>query len=137
MNKKWLIVGILALLLVISGSLFYFTDVFAKDANESSIDDILERTVSIDEITTNLASDDYIRISFTIQVESKKAKEELEKRDFQVKNLMIQELSEMQADDLRGKEGQLLLQKSLTEKINDLMETGKIEKIYITESILQ
>ncbi|MBD7936717.1 MULTISPECIES: flagellar basal body-associated protein FliL [Cytobacillus] len=137
MNKKWLIVGILALLLVISGSLFYFTDVIAKDANESSIDDILERTVSIDEITTNLASDDYIRISFTIQVESKKAKEELEKRDFQVKNLMIQELSEMQADDLRGKEGQLLLQKSLTEKINDLMETGKIEKIYITESILQ
>ncbi|MDM5207295.1 flagellar basal body-associated protein FliL [Cytobacillus kochii] len=137
MNKKWLIVGILSLLLVISGSLFYFTDVFAKDANESSIDDILERTVSIDQITTNLASDDYIRISFTIQVESKKAKEELEKRDFQVKNLMIQELSEMQADDLRGKDGQLLLQKNLTEKINDLMESGKIEKIYITESILQ
>lgn len=116
MNKKWLIVGILSLLLVISGSLFYFTDVFAKDANESSIDDILERTVSIDQITTNLASDDYIRISFTIQVESKKAKEELEKRDFQVKNLMIQELSEMQADDLRGKDGQLLLQKNLTKK---------------------
>ncbi|ASV65948.1 flagellar basal body-associated protein FliL [Cytobacillus sp. FSL W7-1323] len=137
MNKKWLIVGILSLLLVISGSLFYFTDVFAKDANESSIDDILERTVSIDQITTNLASDDYIRISFTIQVESKKAKEELEKRDFQVKNLMIQELSEMQADDLRGKDGQLLLQKNLTKKINDLMESGKIEKIYITESILQ
>lgn len=137
MNKKWFIVGIMSLLLVISGSVFYFTDVFAKDADESSIDDILERTVAIDQITTNLASDDYIRISFTIQTDSEKAKEELEKRDFQVKNIMIQELSEMQADDLRGKEGQLLLQKTLNNKINDLLQTGKIEKIYITESILQ
>ena len=51
-------------------------------------------SVDIKEITTNLASNDFIRISFKIQTDSKKAKEELEKRDFQVNNIIILELSE-------------------------------------------
>ncbi|MCS0787209.1 flagellar basal body-associated protein FliL [Cytobacillus pseudoceanisediminis] len=107
------------------------------ESKEPTIDDVLEASVDIPQITANLASDDYIRISFKIQTENKKAKEELQKRDFQVKNLIIQELSEMKAEDIQGKEGQIKLQEDLKTKINGLMQEGKIVQVYITESLLQ
>lgn len=106
-------------------------------SKEPSIDEVLEASVDVPQITTNLASNDFIRISFKIQTDNKKAKEELEKRDFQVKDIIIQELSEMTAKDIQGKEGQLKLKEALKGKINGLMQEGKVEEVFITESLLQ
>ena len=97
----------------------------------------MESSVDIEEITTNLASDNFIRISFKIQTDSKKAKEELEKRDFQVKNIIIQELSEKNTEDLKGKNGQIELESDLKDKINELMQEGKVVQVYIVNSLLQ
>ncbi|MGD6897547.1 flagellar basal body-associated protein FliL [Bacillus infantis] len=108
-----------------------------KTEKEPSIEEVLEASVDIPQITTNLASDDLIRISFKVQTDNKKAKEELEKRDFQVKNIIIEELSEKNADELQSKEGKQSLQDDLKTKINSLMQEGKVEKVYITESLLQ
>ncbi|MCO0596829.1 flagellar basal body-associated protein FliL [Peribacillus butanolivorans] len=102
-----------------------------------SIDEIIKSSVEIPEITTNLSGNDYIKISFMVQTENKKAKEELEKRSFQVKNIIIAELSEMKATELTGKNGKEKLQDTLKTRINELMEEGKVEKVYITSSILQ
>ena len=103
---------------------------------EPSIDEVLEASVDIPQITTNLASNDFIRISFKIQTDSKKAKEELEKRDFQVKDIIIQELSEMDAKDVQGKEGQLKLKEDLKAKINKILQKGEVKQVYITENLL-
>ncbi|MDP1417973.1 flagellar basal body-associated protein FliL [Peribacillus simplex] len=105
--------------------------------DKPSIDEIVKSSVEIPEITTNLASNDYIKISFMVQTENKKAKEELEKRNFQVKNIIITELSEMKAEELTGKKGKEKLQEALKTRMNELMEEGKVEKVYITSSILQ
>lgn len=102
-----------------------------------SINEIREASVDVPQVTTNLASDDYIRISFTLQTDSKKAKQELEKRDFQVKDIIIQELSEMKAEEIQGKDDQKQLKEAIKSKINKLMQKGKIEEVYITESLLQ
>ncbi|MEH7122849.1 flagellar basal body-associated protein FliL [Bacillus sp. JJ1532] len=104
---------------------------------EPSIDEVLEASVDVPQITTNLASNDFIRISFKIQTDSKKAKEELEKRDFQVKDIIIQELSEMAAEDIQGKEGQKKLKEDLKGKINTILQKGEVEQVYITENLLQ
>lgn len=124
------LIGAIALVLVMKFS-------GDNETKEPTIDEVLEASVDIPQVTANLASDDYIRISFKIQTENKKAKEELQKRDFQVKNLIIQELSEMKAEDIQGKEGQIKLQEDLKSKINGLMQEGKIVQVYITESLLQ
>ncbi|KWW10924.1 MULTISPECIES: flagellar basal body-associated protein FliL [Bacillaceae] len=102
-----------------------------------SIDEIVKSSVEIPEITTNLDGNDYIKISFMVQTENKKAKEELEKRNFQMKNIIITELSEMKAEELTGKKGKEKLQNVLKDRMNELMEEGKVEKVYITSSILQ
>lgn len=104
---------------------------------EPSIDQILEASVDIQEITTNLASNDYIRISFKIQTNSKKAKQELEKREFQVRNVIIHTLSEKRSDEIQGSQGHSQLEDEIKLKINEFMQTGKVERVYITESLLQ
>lgn len=117
--------------------------VVLKQLNENSgngqpsIDQILESSVDVEQVTTNLASNDFIRISFKIQTNSKKAKKELEKREFQVKDVVIQELSEMKANEIQGKDGQAKIKEALKLKLNSLMQNGQVVEVYITESLLQ
>lgn len=124
------LVGAVALVIV-----FKFTD--DEGAKEPTIDEVLEVSVDIPEITANLASDNYIRIAFKIQTDSKDAMEELEKRDFQVKNIITKTLADKTADELKGNEGQTKLEEELKVKINEIMQEGKVEKVYITQSLLQ
>jgi flagellar protein FliL len=140
MIKNKLLNTMLIILIVIAiagGTAIYLVLQKGKDPKEPTIDDILKTSVDVPEITTNLAGDDYIKISFKIQTDSKDAKEELTKRDFQVKNIIIEELSEKKAQDLKGKTGKSTLENTMKLKINELMQDGKVEKVYITESLLQ
>lgn len=96
-NKVVIIMLVLLLVITLAGAgafIYIWKFTGEQKTNEPSIDEILESSVDIEEMTTNLASNNFIRISFKIQTDSKEAKEELEKRDFQVKNIIIQELSE-------------------------------------------
>jgi flagellar protein FliL len=102
-----------------------------------SIDEVLEASVDMPEMTTNLASDDFIRISFKIQTDSADAMEEMTKRDFQAKNIIIKKLSEMTADDLKGEAGKEKLTEMLKSELNSIMQGGEVEAVYITSYIIQ
>ncbi len=106
------------------------------DKKELSIDEVLKVSVDVPEITTNLKDHAYVKISFKAQTDGKKAKNEFKKRDFQIRNLLISELSEMKVADLEGKEGKRQLEESLKTKINELMKDGKVVKVYITSYII-
>lgn len=140
-NNKVLMIMLIMLLTItlVGAGAFIYLWKFTGDQEETepTIDEVLEASVDVEEMTTNLASDNFIRISFKIQTDSTKAKEELEKRDFQVKNIIIQELSEKTTEEMKGKEGQISLENDLKEKINSLMQEGKIVQVYITDSLLQ
>lgn len=125
------LVGVVALLVVMQLN--------KPDESEKkpTIDEIIESSVDIPEITTNLASNKFIRISLKVQTDSKEAAEELTKRDFQVKNIVITELSEMTPEDLDGKDGKELFETALKTKIDELMDDGKIKQVYITSYIIQ
>ena len=124
------LVGAVAIIMLLN------TNNQGKDS-KPTIDEVLEMSVDIKEITTNLASNDFIRISFKIQTDSKKAKEELQKRDFQVNNIIILELSGLEVEEIQGKEGQLKLEETLKTKINEILQEGKVQKVYITQFLLQ
>ncbi len=139
-NKLVMIMAILLVAITLVGAIavVVILKVTGEDKEkEITIDEVLEASVDIPQMTANLASNDFIRISFKIQTDSVKAKEELEKRDFQVKNIIILELSEKTAEDLKGKEGQQKLENDLKTKISEIMQEGKVEHVYITESLLQ
>ena len=114
---------------------------FNKDdgnrAEEPSIDAIIEASVDIPEITTNLASRQFIQISLKIQTDSTEAAEELAKREFQVKNAVIHELSELTSEDLEGKDGKMAFEELLKSILNTDMQSGDIEHVYIVSYIIQ
>ncbi len=124
------LVGVVALVVVLKFS-------GDEEAKEPSIEEVIEYSVDIPETTTNLMSNDFIRISFKIQTDSKKAKSELEKRNFQVNNIIIEELSELKAQELQGKKGKDLIETKVKDKVNSLMQKGMVEKVYITSMMIQ
>ena len=125
------LVGVVALILVMQ------LNKGDNTSKEPTIDEIIESSVDIAEITTNLAGKQFIRITLKIQTDNKKAAVELAKREFQVQNLVIQELSEMEAKDLDGKAGKLAFEASLKSQLNPLMQEGEVEQVYIVSYIIQ
>lgn len=104
---------------------------------DPTIDEIIEASVDVPEITTNLSDGSFVKLTLKIQTNSKKAAEELTKRNFQINNILIEELSEMTEEDLEGKQGKLLLQSTLKSKLNELMQVGEVQEVYITSYIIQ
>lgn len=125
------LIGIVALILVMQ------LNKGDTGPTEPTIEEIIENSVDIEEITTNLVGKQFIRITLKIQTDNKKAADELSKRDFQVKNIVIQELSEMTPQDLEGKAGKQALEDSIKSHLNPLMQKGEIEKVYIVSHIIQ
>lgn len=126
--------------LVVCGIAAYFVikELAPKTAAAEPTAEELEKiTVETEEITTNLADRSFIKIKFKIQADGEDGKAELEKRLFQVNNIIIYELSGMKTGDLQGQKGIRHLEDLLKGRINKLMQEGIIKKVYTTEKIIQ
>ncbi|WP_246939920.1 flagellar basal body-associated protein FliL [Bacillus pinisoli] len=143
-NKKALvtmIIIILTILLIGAVAMIVIMKFTGKEheeeVKEPTIDEIIEYSVDVPEITTNLLEGNFIKIQFKIQTDNVKAKDELAKRDFQVRNIIIQELSQMTSEEFNGKEGILNLEDIIKNEANKLMQEGKIVRVYTTSFVLQ
>ncbi|MHA6258716.1 flagellar basal body-associated protein FliL [Sporosarcina sp. CAU 1771] len=139
-NKVLTITLIILVCLTLVGIIFlalYLTFNKEEKDTEPTIDQIIEASVDIDEITTNLSGRQFIRISLKIQTDNPNAADELKKREFQVKNIVIQELSEMTPQNLEGKAGKQAFEDSLKSYLNPLMQSGEVERVYIVSYIIQ
>ena len=108
-----------------------------SEAKEPPIEEILLASVDIPEITTNLADGHYAVLQMKIQTDSEDAAKELTQRIYQVNNVAIQELSELTEEDLKGKQGKILFEKAIKAKMNELMQEGEIQQVYITSFVIQ
>ena len=131
------IVAVIALIGVIAYVLLTQLNGEAKEAKELTIEEVILASVDIPEIRTNLADGHYAILQLKIQTDSEDAAQELTQRIFQVNNLVIQELSEMTEEDLKGKQGKVLFEKAIKAKMNELMQEGEIQQVYITSFIVQ
>lgn len=116
---------------------FYYLNHQAEAVNGPTVDEIVESSLEIPEIITNLLGDEYIRVSFTIETDSEETKSELEKLDFRVNNIIIKHLSNLESEELGGLEGKTRLENDLKEQINEVLPRGKVVKVYITSIVIQ
>jgi flagellar protein FliL len=139
MNKKVKIMfGLIVCLIFAAAVTFIVLDKFiTKDKAGGTIDEVVEASYDVPEMTTNLLSGEFVKVKFKIQTSSKKAKEELEKRDFQVNNVIIQELVQLKQEDLKGKDSIPKLETVIKEKVNELMKNGSIVRVYTTSIMVQ
>ncbi|KGA98243.1 flagellar basal body protein FliL [Alkalihalobacillus alcalophilus ATCC 27647 = CGMCC 1.3604] len=106
-------------------------------SDEASIEQIISVSYETEQIVTNLKSNDFIRVSFFIQLDSDDSLKELEKRDFQVNHLILHTLSEKTASELEGREGMEELEKELKTEINQLLSVGEVVRVYTTSWVIQ
>lgn len=119
--------GVVALILVLNSS--------TQATDEPTIDELREYSIETEELTTDLQNDRFVRIQFRIVTDSKDAKEELEKRDFQLKNILIKQLSPMNEEEF--KTGVDNLEGTLKTRLNELMTEGVVTEVYTTKKVLQ
>ncbi|MCR6096050.1 flagellar basal body-associated protein FliL [Salipaludibacillus agaradhaerens] len=126
------LIGVLTLVLYTQ----FFQESDAEEG-EPTIDQVLERSVETEEITTNLSSNNIIRSQYVIQLENNDAKKEFEKRSFQVENIIIQELSDMTATDFQGSAGIQGLEDRIKNRINEIMQDGEVVQVYMNQRVIQ
>ena len=108
-----------------------------KDSDGQSINDVVASSWETKEITTNTSDNQFVRIQFQIQLDSKKAREEIEKRDFQVYDIIYHSLSDMKAEDFLSQEQFTQFEQSLINEINKILEDGQVIKIFTIQKIIQ
>ncbi|MFX3618467.1 MAG: flagellar basal body-associated FliL family protein [Sporolactobacillus sp.] len=136
------ILFIFMLIVIIGAISAYF--VVSNNAQDSvnvkdpNIDQIVnDLTVSTGEITTNIKGDHFIKISFNIQVSNKDARDELNKRSFQVKNAVIYAVSGMTPHQIQDQQGIANLENQVRLRINGFLKNGHVVHVYTTEKIVQ
>ncbi|GAY74547.1 flagellar basal body-associated FliL family protein [Sporolactobacillus inulinus] len=130
------------MVLVIIGTIIVFFFIFRQQSDGKNkgtdIDEIVNHlTVDTGEITTNIKGDHFIKLDFNIQVSSKEAKEELEKRSFQVKNAVIYTVSGMTPEDLQDQQGIAQLESLIKKRVDGFLQSGTVTHVYTTEKIVQ
>ncbi|TFE02765.1 flagellar basal body-associated protein FliL [Jeotgalibacillus salarius] len=118
------------------------TNQLAKDGEEEeevrlSAAEIVEATVEVPEVTTNIGSNNFARVSMSIQTDSKEAAEELTQLEFQVKDILIDELLEMTRSDLEGSAGKNAFEEIVKNRVNELLQEGEVIQVYTTSIVVQ
>jgi flagellar FliL protein len=101
--------------------------------------EVKANTTIIKDVLTNLSTKDrFIKLSLAFQLENKKAKDEFDNLvDSTVKGTIIHALSDMTPEQVQGSKGQDFLISALMNKLNPLLQEGKIRQIFITDIVLQ
>ncbi|EST52554.1 flagellar basal body protein FliL [Brevibacillus panacihumi W25] len=107
-----------------------------KEVKVLSAKEMQEYSVDTGEITTNLLTNNYMIIRFTITAEDKNAKAELEQRLPQVNQVIIKTLAGLTPEDIKGTEGVNKLEAKIMNEISSLMQEGKIVQVITTKRVL-
>lgn len=150
----WLVSLLLAITLIVIVAIYFWSSLFGSDpkdpdsqAKESiqsasvepmTADEMIKVTSELTDIQTNIADSDYVvRISFSFQLDSEKAKEEFDKiKDIQIKPIINRELWVLGKDDLNGAKGKDELCAKLINTINPVLSEGKLTKVNVTAFII-
>lgn len=107
-----------------------------KEMKPLSAKEMQEYSVDTGEITTNLKTNNYIIVRFTITAENSSAKTELEQRMPQVNQVIIKALADLTPDDINGTQGVNKLEARVMNEISSLMQEGRIVQVITTKRVL-
>ena len=110
----------------------------AETAAEAGVD--IGPLLAIDDIIVNLLDDQetrYLKAAITLELDTTVGVDEVEKRKPQVRDAILLLLSSKTFAELRDLQGKLQLRAELMERINGLLQKGKVKTIYFTDFVVQ
>jgi len=99
-----------------------------------------ERVHSLDPFVVNVSGEGYpryVKLQLAFELDSPVAREELEERIAQVRDLTILLLSSKRLSDIDGFEGKALLKDDLRDRVNAILTRGEVESVLFTEFVIQ
>lgn len=141
---KVFIINLIAISVIGAGAFFYLEkDVLGNLLGSGSdkgttVEDIVKLSIYTDVITTNLASaNNFAIVQFNILLSSEETKVEAENRTAEVRAAIIATMASFTKDQLAGKEGIVNLEQELSSKLGNIVQTGKVERVLVTEFKVQ
>ncbi|NLM37071.1 MAG: hypothetical protein GX202_02970 [Firmicutes bacterium] len=92
-----------------------------------------------EEVVVNLADplkQKYLRLNFTLVLDSEETQLEIDKRKAQVRDIVIRICRVKTSEELREKEGNTNLRNEIITAINDILPVGKVLDIFFTDFIV-
>lgn len=133
-------ISLLGVVAFVLWQMYLSPDSGAHEAKEQPVltaDEMVKYTIDTGEITTNLLTNNYIIIRFSITTDSEDSKEELGKRTPQVNQIIIKTLAGLTPDDIKGTEGLNKLEAKIMNQISSVLQEGKIVQVITTKRVLQ
>ncbi|WP_182199163.1 flagellar basal body-associated FliL family protein [Paraliobacillus salinarum] len=132
---KMMIVSLIVITIAGVGAIAYIVVNSNESSEELSIEKMVEYSHTTEEMNTDLKDGSFVQIQFQLITDSKKAKEEVINRQFQLKNIFIKESVDLTEKDFQ--EGLSALETKLKDQMNELMDDGQIIDVYIISKIIQ
>lgn len=132
---KILLISLIIIAIVGLGAIIFILLNDDDPDREPTIDEQIAYSFTTEEINIDLKGNSFARIQFNIITNSSDATEEIEKRQFQFKNLLIKESVDVTASELQSDLEEFEM--NLKNKMNELMTEGEITDIYIVSKIVQ
>lgn len=140
--KKVIIFASIFIVLLVGGffayKAFFYSDDKKKTEEVVDYSKALENQVVMETITTNLKEEDhFIVVSFSVQPDSFKSKEEFENRLSEMKSLAIQTFNGLEKSTIIEGDGSKVIINALLDTYNKHLTMGTLTNVYLTEFKVQ
>jgi len=148
-SKKMLLIIIIAAVVLIGGGVAAFlllggnSDAEAEQAKkdaEAIAGTNIGPMVNIESFIVNILDDSgtrYLKAAMTLEVTSDKTVEEINQRMPQIKDAILLLIGNKSFSELQDLQGKMQLRAELSAKLNDLLKSGQIKRIYFTDFVVQ
>jgi len=155
-NKLLLIVIVvlLLILLIVGGLVAYFllsgndedqtqqTNAPQKVEKKKKVSNLAEigPIYPLDQFIVNLVSNNssrYLKCKIDLELDAPELQQELDKKLPAVRDLIIRILSSKTVEEIQTSKGKEKLKEEIKRKINEILTTGEIRHVYLTEFVIQ
>jgi flagellar basal body-associated protein FliL len=112
----------------------------ATRSQEEAVASLKQRMLALDPFIVNLGSEDaarYLKVKVELEAESPALRGELEARLPQVRDGVISVLSARDVADVTSFEGKALLKHDIQDRLNGLLQGGRVRSVLFTEFVVQ
>ncbi len=129
-----IVVPIVAILILAGAGLLVYTQVIAQNNAPSQQAEKVGPIYETDEFTVNVMENTrrFIKAKFALEVSDNKTLAELEEKIPLVKDKIIMVLSIQSLEDLSTVEGKENCKLEIIDAVNEILEKGKVTKVYFT-----
>ena len=110
------------------------------EAAEAAARDLAARTYSLEPFVVNVQGESYpryLKVTIDLQADSPETVAELESHLSQIRDAVIVLLSSRRLEDITDFEGKAVLKEDLLDRLNALLDRGRVEAVLFSEFVVQ